>query len=154
MADAGAADAADPPASVCTSGETWKGGTNGSEFMQPGVACNSCHQAMGGPNLALAGTIYPTLHEPDLCNGQPPAPWLEVVVSDSQGFRVTMRANSAGNFFFAAQAGRIRAPFTVVVNDTMNGTSRAMKGKFTSGDCNSCHTESGANKAPGRVMAP
>jgi predicted CXXCH cytochrome family protein len=29
-----------------------------------------------------------------------------------------------------------------------------MSGAVTAGDCNSCHTEQGANGAPGRIMAP
>jgi hypothetical protein len=162
MADAGAgADAGTDAGSdaggattICTSGKTWKGGTgDGSDLMEPGVACNACHQKMGGPNLAFAGTIYPTLHEPDLCDGKAPPPALEVVVTDAMKRQVTMQVNAAGNFD-APSAGRLKAPFTVVVNDATNKKSRAMVGRVTSGDCNSCHTVAGANGAPGRVMAP
>jgi hypothetical protein len=139
-------------ATICTSGKTWKNGTDGSELMQPGVACNACHQKMGGPNLAFAGTVYPTLHEPDLCDGEAPPPTIEVVVTDAAKRQVTMRVNTAGNFYM--RAGRYTAPFTVVVNDITNKKSRSMVGKVTSGDCNSCHTVTGANNAPGRIMAP
>jgi hypothetical protein len=34
------------------------------------------------------------------------------------------------------------------------GKTRAMVAPQTNGDCNSCHTENGANKAPGRVLLP
>ena len=59
-------------APACTSGKMWTGGTDGSGSMQPGVyACINCHKSSGGeaPQFKIAGTLYPTAHEPDQCNG-------------------------------------------------------------------------------------
>ncbi len=147
----GGADAA----AVCTSGTVWANGNQKSPLMHPGMACNNCHQRMGGPNLAFAGTIYPTLHEPDDCNGKGPPPPLQVIVTDSRNKSVPMTVNAAGNFYVTArQAGRVVAPFSARVVDMTNNKTRAMLGKVTSGDCNSCHSAAGANGAPGRIQIP
>lgn len=136
-------------ASRCTSGKTWAGGNTGSPLMHPGAGCNACHQVMGGPNLRIAGTVFPTLHEPNDCDGKGPPPVLTVVITDRNGKVTNLTPNAAGNYFTTA---KILAPYTAKVTD---GTkTRAMKGSVTAGDCNSCHTEAGANGAPGRVMAP
>jgi hypothetical protein len=37
---------------------------------------------------------------------------------------------------------------------TYMGRERAMVTMQTSGDCNSCHTQNGANAAPGRIVLP
>jgi len=141
--------AGDGGAGTCTSGTLWKDGNNGSPLMHPGAACNACHQVMGGPNLRIAGTIYPTLHEPNDCNGKAPPPPLTVVITDKNGKVTNLPVNAAGNFFTRA---RVNAPYKAKVTD---GTkTRAMTGSVTAGDCNSCHTDLGANGAPGRVMAP
>jgi cytochrome c5 len=145
----GGGDASAP--GECTSGQRWTQANQGSPLMHPGTACNACHQVSGGPNLRLAGTIYPTAHEPNDCNGV--APPLTVIVTDSRGTTFTMPVNAAGNFLLPQQGGKPpRAPFKARITD---GTKeRAMQGSVTSGDCNSCHTTTGVNGAPGRIMAP
>lgn len=145
----GGGDAGGDGGVKCTSGTTWNGGNNGSPLMRPGEACNACHQVMGGPNLRIAGTVYPTLHEPNSCNGSAPPPQLTVVITENSGRITRLPVNSAGNFFTRT---RITAPYKAAVTD---GTkTRSMVGSVTSGDCNSCHSVAGANGAPGRVMAP
>ena len=57
--------------------------------------------------------------------------------------------NNVGNF---SSRANIVAPFHVKV--TNGAKVRAMAGALTAGDCNSCHTATGVNGAPGRVMAP
>jgi hypothetical protein len=116
--------------------------------MRPGGACITCHTMRGGPAYTVAGTVYPTAHEPNDCNGVNLA-GLTVVVTDKNGAVTNVPVNTVGNFFSNA---RIVAPFTVKVT---NGTkSRPMAGSLTAGDCNSCHTVAGVNGAPGRIMAP
>ena len=135
----------------CTSGRTWTEGNDGSRLMNPGEACNACHQQQGGPNLRIAGTVYPTLHEPDDCIGSAPPPQLRVIVTDSRNRRFDMPVNPSGNFL--TQNGvRPRPPLRAVVTDGVK--TRQMQGTVTSGDCNSCHTVNGTNGAPGRIMAP
>lgn len=132
---------------VCTSGTKWLRGDRGSSSMHPGVACIDCHVKNGGPRLSIAGTVYPTAHEPDDCNGVNGG--LKVVITDGAGKTQTLSVNSVGNFYSTTAFTK---PFTAkVVNGT---TERAMTASQTSGDCNSCHTVSGTNDAPGRIMAP
>ena len=149
-ADAGGPDSSTSPYGtpvVCTSKRTYSGG--GSSQMNPGQACISCHKTNPeAPVFVLAGTVFPTAHEPDLCYGASSAN-LTVVVTDAKGASVTMTVNAAGNF---SRSGALATPYSAKVVSP-NG-ERVMVSKQTSGDCNSCHTEAGANGAPGRIMAP
>ena len=116
--------------------------------MSPGGACNACHAAGGGeaPIFSVAGTVYPTAHEPNDCNGLAN---VTVVITDSTGKQLSLVTNSAGNF---SSTGTITPPYQAKV---VSGSSvRAMISSQTSGDCNSCHTEAGTGGAPGRIMAP
>ncbi len=135
---------------TCTSGATWTGGDRGSSRMHPGVACIDCHDQNGGPSLTVAGTVFPTAHEPDDCNGANGTTLgLTVVITDKNGQTYKLPVNSAGNFYSVAN---IATPYAAKV---VQGTKeRAMVQHQTSGDCNSCHTVAGANGAPGRIMAP
>lgn len=136
-------------ASVCTSGTYWTRGDHESPLMHPGGACIDCHSSQGeGPLFGIAGTLYPSFHEPTDCNGTSAA---TVVIVDAAGKTLqTLTPNAAGNFFSSLQPS---SPFRakVVAKD---GKVREMKTLVTSGDCNSCHTEKGAQKAPGRVTTP
>ncbi len=132
---------------VCTSGATWPGGNQGSPRMRPGGACITCHSMQGGPGFAVAGTVYPTAHEPNDCNGVNGA--VTVEVTDAKGVVTSIAVNDVGNFRLL---DAVAAPFHVKVK---RGTKeRAMAGALTAGDCNTCHTQAGMNGAPGRVVAP
>jgi hypothetical protein len=133
---------------VCTSMTTWNGGNNGSSRMRPGGACITCHTMRGGPAYSVAGTVYPTAHEPNDCNGVN-AGGVTVVVTDANGVVTNLPVNSVGNFY---TRNKIAAPFHVKV--TNGAKQRVMAGALTAGDCNSCHTLAGVNGAPGRIMAP
>ena len=152
--DAGV-DAADA-APVCTSGVLWTNNNTGSSLMHPGVACLDCHSKMGGPGFQFAGTVYPTFHEPDDCNGKAPPPNLTVIITDKLGQKVMGTVNGAGNFSIDAPRGgnrpRLTSPFRASVTD--GTTTRSMLGNLSSGDCNSCHTALGKNSAPGRIVMP
>lgn len=146
---AGGDDGGDPYATptVCTSGATWTHGDRGSSAMHPGRACITCHTQNGGPRMTIAGTVYPTAHEPDDCNGV--SGGVKIVITGADGNVVTLSANSVGNFYSTTT---IATPFHAKV--VANGRERAMTAGQTSGDCNSCHTEKGSKDAPGRIMAP
>ena len=133
---------------LCTSGTFWTKGNDGSGLMNPGQVCQGCHQLMGGPGFTAAGTVYPSAHEPNNCNGSN-VPNLTVIITDAQNREIRIPLNAAGNFYTRT---RIRAPFKARVTDGQK--TRAMQGTVTRGDCNGCHTESGANGAPGRILAP
>lgn len=132
---------------VCTSNSFWNTGGEPSAFMLPGAPCLGCHRGEDGPVLAAAGTVYPTAHEPDDCNGI--GGGVTIVLTDGKGQTLTMQANEAGNFFATSA---IATPYRARV--IAGGRTRAMGTPQTSGDCNACHTEAGDSKAPGRVMAP
>jgi hypothetical protein len=134
-------------ASVCTSNTQWTRGNHESPSMHPGVACIACHSSGEGPRFAIAGTVYPTAHEPDDCNGV--SGGIAVVITDANGTSHSLSVNGAGNFYSST---RIPTPYTASV--TANGKTRTMTASQTNGDCNSCHTEHGAQSAPGRIMAP
>jgi hypothetical protein len=134
---------------VCTSKTMWTRGTAGSASMQPGVACIACHSLGEGPRFALGGTVYPTAHEPDQCNGGAVATMSRVVITGADGQVVTLTPNASGNFSYQ---GVLAKPYKAKV--TSMGRERAMMAAQTSGDCNGCHTEAGAMMAPGRIMLP
>jgi hypothetical protein len=151
VADAGTAPSADPlaAAATCTSGMTWTQGDHGSAAMNPGRACITCHARMNGPDLTIAGTLYPTGHEPDLCYGADGADGARIVITGADGQTITLTPVPSGNFHLRT---RVATPFTAKV--MYMGRERAMTATQTSGDCNSCHTQSGANGAPGRITLP
>jgi hypothetical protein len=132
---------------VCTSNTTWNSGNEGSSRMRPGGACVTCHTMRGGPAYTVAGTVYPTAHEPNDCNGVNGA--VTVVVTDANGAVTNLAVNTVGNF---SSRAKIAAPFKVKV--VSGAKERVMAGALTAGDCNSCHTLAGVNGAPGRIMAP
>jgi hypothetical protein len=149
-----AADAARGPydtALTCTSGKTWTRNNAGSALMTPGRACGPCHAMLDGPRYMIAGTVYPTAHEPDDCNGVGATPQngLRVVVTDANEKTISITPNSAGNFF---SLPRLASPFHAKV--VSGSKTRECPLALTSGDCNACHTEQGANGAPGRIVAP
>ncbi len=137
--------------SVCTSGIA--GTTNESQSMRPGEACISCHSSQGdGPIETFMGTVFPTLHEPNDCVGASSADYsgVQVIMIDAKGQEFTLTPNSGGNFL--GSPGSFTMPFTAKV--TYQGREIAMTTPQTNGDCNSCHTELGANGAPGRIHLP
>ncbi|HVH44655.1 MAG TPA: hypothetical protein VM925_20015, partial [Labilithrix sp.] len=145
--DAGSTDAGFT--SVCTSGVTWSSTEKGSK-MNPGRTCITCHNNIAGePFLQVAGTVYPTLHEPDKCYGVVGA---SVVLTDANGRKVTLKTGATGNFTLSTAA--IPLVFPLKVKVTNNGMERAMVASVPHGDCNACHTEAGKNGAPGRILLP
>lgn len=136
-------------APTCTSMTSWNGGNDGSSRMHPGEACISCHSSGEGPRFALAGTVFPTGHEPDDCNAANVG-GAQVIITDANNNQTTLTPNSVGNFY--AQHVTIALPYHAEV--VYSGRTRAMSAAQSSGDCNSCHTQNGANGAPGRITLP
>jgi hypothetical protein len=161
--DAGSGDAGTPTNTAsCTSGRFFTPTPlNTGSDMDPGMACIGCHSLQGGPRFQFAGTVYPTAHEPDLCDGTNASGTLSVVVTDANGLIVTANVNSAGNFEYSGVVRLADGGFTITtlatpfqVKVTNGTTSRAMVSKVSIGDCNSCHTQAGTSGAPGRIMGP
>jgi hypothetical protein len=121
--------------------------------MHPGVACINCHTSGGeeeGPRFVVAGTVYPTPHEPNDCNGIAANSGATVLVTDATGVEHRLTPNAAGNFFLEGAAFPL--PYTAKVINA--GRERVMVEAQDDGDCNACHTEGGANRAPGRIFLP
>lgn len=135
---------------ICTSGSSWTRGDHGSSSMHPGGTCIDCHttNSEDGPRYAIAGTVFPTAHEPDDCFGYG-ARDATVVITGADGTTLNLAVNGAGNFYSRRS---VALPYTakVIIGDR----TREMTTPQTKGDCNSCHTTDGAEKAPGRIMAP
>ena len=134
-------------APICTSGQYYTGG-EGSR-MRPGDACIHCHAQSGGeaPSFTIAGTLYPTGHEPAECNGTSgPA---TIVITDARGTVVTLTPNSVGNFTSSAAV-----TFPIKAKVVAGSKERAMAGAQSTGDCNACHSQNGTSMAPGRITMP
>jgi hypothetical protein len=147
---AGGATASDPFSAppTCTSKTMYSGGEG--PTMEPGVACINCHKNNAeAPRFTIAGTVYPTAHEPNLCNGASGTNGAQVVIIGADGRSTTLTPNSAGNFSSSAS---IALPFQAKV--VYMGRERIMTTAQTTGDCNACHTQSGSMGAPGRILLP
>jgi hypothetical protein len=144
---------------VCSSNVYWKELDKGSDLMHPGGKCNDCHNKdpmKKAPNYTVAGTVFPTPHEPDDCNGvvgrenDAGLPEIAIVITDHSGRQMEpIRVNSVGNF---QSAGQVIMPFNVKV--VVNGKENKMVMQAPHGDCNACHTQTGAEGAPGRIFTP
>ncbi|HXK16599.1 MAG TPA: hypothetical protein VNG33_02250 [Polyangiaceae bacterium] len=151
--DQAVAMAPDPYATpvVCSSMKNWTGGNRESPLMRPGGACISCHAKGGeGPLFSLAGTVYPSAHEPDDCNGVATAAGAQVVITEANGTAHTLSVNAAGNFYLETTG--FAYPYQAKV--VYQGRERVMVAAQKSGDCNDCHTEAGTHNAPGRIFLP
>jgi mono/diheme cytochrome c family protein len=102
------------------------------------------------PLYTIAGTLYPSAHEPDLCNGSDgEMNGARVVIVDAANQTITLTPNAAGNFFYA---GAVSFPFHAKV--TFQGRERIMTAAQSNGSCNGCHTQAGANGATGADPSP
>lgn len=150
----GGGGAGDPPAAtVCTSDLHWTDGDEGSGNMHPGAQCISCHADLNeGPRYLVAGTVYPTLHEPDDCFGA--SGEVVVEITDASDAVFTLGVNAAGNFSRGGDPGTIAFPVKARV--IRNGSVLEMSAPIDAegGDCNRCHTEQGDQGAPGRILVP
>lgn len=124
--------------------------------MNPGLACRACHLG-SAPDKAyyFAGTVFPGMHEANLCDSRPPAGVVVEIIDANGNLALTLPVSQAsGNFHSAllVTAPAFPLPYTArVVNGTRTSTMTAPQ---TDGDCNACHTEQGTGGAPGRVVLP
>jgi hypothetical protein len=139
---------------ICTSGSLWTQGNRESRDMNPGRACLACHtsQQEQDKQFPFSGTVYPTHHEKDLCNGLPPL-GVKVEIYDRNGrLALTMMPEPKSGNFHSDLSVSVALPYTAqVVSST--GVAKMIQPQ-TSGDCNGCHTVLGANGAIGRIVWP
>jgi hypothetical protein len=113
--------------------------------MNPGQSCQRCHST-----FTISGTVYPTVREPDNCNGiNGTTAGVQVEITGNDGKVLTLTPGPTGNFYSTAA---VAIPFMAKL--VRGAVTRVMTDAQTSGDCNGCHTEYGAHLAPGRIMAP
>lgn len=135
---------------TCVEGLRWAGGEEGESTMFPGRDCIACHAREDeGPRFVAAGTVHPDWREPDDCFG---VAGVLVELTDAQGATYTAKTNGAGNFRFETEEVALTMPYTARL--LYEGRERVMMTPQSSGQCASCHTVSGANDAPGRIVAP
>lgn len=150
------------PASHTCDGSTQSATCKESSRMNPGMPCIGCHNTPGsysppcssfspqGPYFSVAGTVFARGHVPDGCRTTTvDLSQAQVIITDKNGVAHTLPVNSVGNFY---NEGNIATPYTAKV--VYQGKTRAMAAAQTDGDCNTCHSESGINGAPGRVALP
>lgn len=146
------------PDPSCYSGWRWIGGEEESDYMTPGQDCMSCHPTVeiddgedddDPKGLSIAGTVYAIAKEPDDCLG---AAGARIRITDAMGKLFELTSNRAGNFFREAKRGIVDLPFTAEI--TYQGRSRKMKTQQCNTSCNACHTATGENGAPGRIVLP
>ena len=105
-------------------------------------------EELRAPSYQIAGTLYPTGHEPSRCQAAGVQGAI-IAILDANGTTFLFSVSSVGNF---AGSNAVAAPFKAEVR--FAGKTRAMATPQTNGDCNICHTENGASGAPGRVLLP
>jgi hypothetical protein len=149
-------DAAPPDAS-CASGVLQDPNAQESEEMQPGVPCIACHvdsNATSGkgdaPVFTFAGTVYAFLHEPDLCEAAGSL-GAEVTVDDALAHHFVAPVNAVGNFFVDDTALLV-PPFTVTLR--FHDRVETAEHEDADGECNRCHSATGDEDAPGRIILP
>ena len=126
----------------------WVGGNEESPTMNPGLDCLGCHANLGeAEEVALGGTVFSTLNEPDTCFG---VKGVTLELTDANGEVSEIVSNEAGNFVL--EHATIATPYSARL--LYEGRERVMQAQQTVLSCNSCHTEEGANGAPGRVLSP
>jgi len=142
-----------PAETTCASGKMWDPSATSTAQMNPGQACRACHKTQASQfNYFFMGTVFPAFHEKDLCISPPP-PGAKVEILNAMGeVTMTLTPNAAGNFMSSAVAAGVPVPYSARL--VANGLARSMNALQTDGDCNKCHTEQGAEGAPGRLVWP
>ena len=159
VVDLGAAPVVEDPllaARRCSSGAIRDPNESEGPDMMPGRACNECHASANAasgegdaPIFAAAGTLYPSGHEPDDCIGSG-TEGAVVVVTGADGVSHEATANKVGNFFLEDLTLQMPIRARVIYK----GRTREMLLPQNTADCNHCHSPTGREAAPGRIVLP
>lgn len=137
---------------TCKSEKYWDGVEDGGDVsMHPGVPCLACHYENGvdGGLFTAAGTVFASYHEQDECRPEPVTGGKVEILFEDGGLSHTITVDKSGNFI-----NRVPMPIPYRAQVTLNGKTRRMVAAQSVVDCNSCHTATGAQKAPGRIIWP
>ena len=133
---------------TCSTGSYWWGGDIGSDSMRPGGMCIDCHSGNGGPDYTFAGTVMGGYNDANECRG---VPSVTIEILDASGnVALTMETNGAGNF--STENRGVEMPYSARVR--YDGRVREMLTQTYNGDCDDCHSETGSEDAPGRIVLP
>ncbi|MFT3766076.1 MAG: hypothetical protein QM820_11250 [Minicystis sp.] len=140
----------------CTSGIQLPPNQQEGVEMNPGRACNACHEqsnAEGGdaPIYSFAGTVFPSAHEPDDCVSTGFAGAV-VEITDVHDMVFTVPVGPNGNFAYEDRTLSFTPPYRAKVK--FQGRERPMDTPQVDGDCNRCHGQAGIEDAPGRILLP
>ena len=110
-------------------------------LMAPGEDCLRCHGGGEARRWTVAGTVFAAPDSPP----EEGVRGVSVVITDANGWTVSLRTNQAGNFYLA---DRVAFPLQAAVES--GGRTAAMGLLVQYGGCNSCHTWPGR----GRLTPP
>ena len=143
-----------PAETTCTSGELWDEKATPTAAMNPGQPCRACHKTKAAAfNYFFMGTVFPTFHEEDLCISPPT---LGGKIGDPRRGRQRdddPDAERIRQLHVERRRGRGPASLQGTPGREWADTGTMTKAQ-TDGDCNKCHTEQGAEDAPGRLTWP
>lgn len=140
-------------APTCSSGSYWQGNDTGAPWMMPGAPCITCHRKhyTRAPLFTVAGTVFPTAHEPDKCYGVANSTDAKIIVTDANGQELPpIPVAYHGNFGMILNG--LALPYRAKL--VVGATERVMLTPQTNGDCNACHSQAGTQGALGRIILP
>ncbi len=137
------------PPKQCSSGNAVA--AQESAWMEPGGDCIGCHASGEGPSFLVAGTVMGALPDDTNCAG---VAGVTVRLTGADGNLIELTTNESGNFFSRLSNAALVFPYHAEIS--RNGVTIQMASPRTATEtsCNACHTPSGANGAPGRIVAP
>ncbi len=113
-----------------------------------GQSCGSCHNFSGG-------TVFKSLHAGDKDANNAANGYSVKLIFQNGNVYTSNYGRGVGNFI--VPKGRLQDWFRAVVIDSSgNEVNSSIKNSYSHSpdrfECNSCHTQSGANGAPGRIV--
>jgi hypothetical protein len=135
---------------VCYSEMRWVGDKRGSPEMFPGRDCVGCHIDNDGPPLAVGGTIYSYILNPNApgllaqsgtdCFG---VEGVTITITDALGQEFELTTNRAGNFYIEGRPEDFAKPFGAAINWLNPTTGVAQRSGMSTapsyGGCANCH---------------
>ena len=128
-------------------------GTASQVVHNQGKNCLSCHSS--GNNMFISGvTIYKSLNGADYDANVVYDTYNVRLVLDNGQVINYLRGNGSGNKFYNGNQGAINNFTSQIVDSSGRVVNSSNKNSHSVGRlaCNSCHTSSGLNGAPGRVV--
>jgi hypothetical protein len=108
-----------------------------------------------GRLYAFSGTLFSSANVADGCQTAPPTGVTVEIVDKTGAVQLTLTPRAASGNFYSSQVRSTPAWLPYTARLRRNGQVVAtMKTLQMSGDCNTCHTATGDQGAPGRITIP